>query len=320
MINLYGAKINQLPVLTPEEEFELAVRYRKHGDLAAAHKLITSNLRFVVKVALGYRAYGIPLSDLVQEGSIGLMMALKKFDPYKRYRFISYAVWWIRAYIQNFIMRNWSLVKIGTTSSEKKLFYKIGKVREALEFNQGKEDKYRVVATTLGVGEEDIMEMEQRIRSRDFSLDNTFDENNELAPLDLLQENDMNQEESLAQEQESKFQRERILGAMKCLNKKETYVIRNRVMADHPLTLQEIGSRLKLSRERIRQIEGEALMKLKRELRDRETGPRPVSSLTDYPMPTLENSHAMDVSLRQKTFQRQTLSGSSMGGTAICPN
>jgi RNA polymerase sigma-32 factor len=308
MINLYGAKINQLSFLTSEEEFELAVRYREHGDLAAAHKLITSNLRFVVKVALGYSAYGVALSDLVQEGNIGLMMALKKFDPYKGFRFISYAVWWIRAYIQDFIMKNWSLVKIGTTSSEKKLFYKIGKVREALESNQEKEDKYRVVATTLGVGEEDIMEIEQRMRSRDFSLDITFDENNELAPLDLLQGNDMNQEESLAQEQESKFQRERILGAMKCLSKKEVYVIRNRVMADHPLTLQEIGSRLKLSRERVRQIEGKALMKLKRVLRDREADPRPKSSPSNYPMPTLENSHAMNVCLRQKAMQQQALS------------
>jgi len=129
----YLIKINQFPLLTPEEEFGLAVKYRKYNDTEAAHKLTTSNLRFVVKVALEYKTYGVKLADLIQEGNIGLMMAVKKFNPYKGYRLISYAVWWIRAYIQNYIIKTWSLVKIGTTQAQKKLFYKIGKVRKALE-------------------------------------------------------------------------------------------------------------------------------------------------------------------------------------------
>jgi RNA polymerase sigma-32 factor len=310
MNDLYQAKINQFPILTAEEEWELAVKYREHGDLEAAHKLITSNLGFVVKLAIEYRSYGMPLLDLVQEGNIGLMMALKKFDPYKGYRFISYAVWWIRAYIQNFIIRNWSLVKIGTTQSEKKLFYKIGKVRRELEFNQEKAKKYQIVAAHLDVAEEDIMKMEQRMSSRDLSLDASFDENNELTHLDLLQQDGINQEELVAQKEERKIQKQVILDAMKHLSEKEVYVIRSRVMADQPLTLREIGSRLKLTRERVRQIESEALMKLKREVGDREANPRPKSS-PSYPTTTLRNSHAMNVSLRQKAIKQQTFSSAA---------
>ena len=296
MIDFYQAEISQFPVLTPEEELELAVRYRENGDLEAAHKLITSNLRFVVKVALGYRSYGVALSDLIEEGNIGLMMALKKFDPHRGYRFISYAVWWIRAYIQNFIIRNWSLVKIGTNQSEKKLFYKIGRVRKSLDSNQEKPEKYKIVATDLGVTEEDVMEMEQRMASRDLSLDAAFDKDNELTHLDLLRENGMNQEDLVAQEQERELQKERILDGMKCLSEKEAYVIRNRVMAEQPLTLQEIGNRLKLSRERVRQIESQALRKLRREMsEERETHPRPESSPSHYPVPTRENAQTLEV-------------------------
>ena len=252
--------------LTPEEEFQLAVKYRKYNDIDAAQKLITSNLRFVVKVAFEYKSYGVKLLDLIQEGNIGLMMAVKKFNPYKGYRFISYAIWWIRAYIQNFIIKTWSLVKIGTTQAQKKLFYKIGKVRKALESNQENEKKYELLANDLDVAKEDIIEMEQRMSSRDLSLDTPFDEGNELTHLDLLQESSPNQEEMLAQEQEKKIREREVHKALKRLNEKEVYVIKNRIMADEPLTLQEIGNHLKLSRERVRQIESEALKKLKKEI------------------------------------------------------
>jgi len=141
-LETYLVQINQFPLLSQEEEFELAVKYRKYNDIQAAQKLVTSNLRFVVKVALEYKSYGVKLLDLIQEGNIGLMMAVKKFNPYKGYRFISYAIWWIRAYIQNFIIKTWSLVKIGTTQAQKKLFYKIGKVKKALESHQDNEKKY----------------------------------------------------------------------------------------------------------------------------------------------------------------------------------
>lgn len=261
----YLIQINQFPLLTKEEEFQLAVRYRKYNDIEAAHKLITSNLKFVVKVAFEYKSYGMKLPDLIQEGNIGLMMAVKKFNPYKGYRFISYAIWWIRAYIQNFIIKTWSLVKIGTTQAQKKLFYKIGKVRKALESDGKDEEKYELLAHDLNVDKEDIIEMEQRMSSRDLSLDVPFDEGQELTHLDLLQEETPNQEETLAQSQEKKIREREVLNALKRLNEKEAYVIKNRIMADSPLTLQEIGSHLKLSRERVRQIESEALRKLKKD-------------------------------------------------------
>jgi len=261
----YLVQINQFSLLTPEEEFQLAVKYRKYNDVEAAQKLITSNLKFVVKVAFEYKSYGVKILDLIQEGNIGLMMAVKKFNPYKGYRFISYAIWWIRAYMQNFIIKTWSLVKIGTTQAQKKLFYKIGKVRKALESDGEGEKRYELLAKDLDVAKEDIMEMEQRMSSRDLSLDTPFDEGKELTHLDLLQENAPNQEEAFAQAEEKQIQQREVLNAMKRLNEKEAYVIRNRIMADSPLTLQEIGDHLKLSRERVRQIESEALRKLKRE-------------------------------------------------------
>jgi len=261
----YLVQINQFALLTPEEEFKLAVKYRKYNDIEAAQKLITSNLKFVVKVAFEYKSYGVKLLDLIQEGNIGLMMAVKKFDPYKGYRFISYAIWWIRAYIQNFIIKTWSLVKIGTTQAQKKLFYKIGKVRKALESNGENEKKYELLAKNLDVSKEDIIEMEQRMSSRDLSLDAPFDEGQELTHLDLLREEAPNQEEALAQQEAKKIREREVLNAMKHLNEKEAYVIKNRIMADAPLTLQEIGDHLKLSRERVRQIESEALGKLKKE-------------------------------------------------------
>jgi RNA polymerase sigma-32 factor len=268
-LETYLAQINQFPLLTKEEEFKLAVRYRKHNDIDAAQKLITSNLKFVVKVAFEYKSYRVKLLDLIQEGNIGLMMAVKKFNPHKGYRFISYAIWWIRAYIQNFIIKTWSLVKIGTTQAQKKLFYKIGKIRKALESDGENEKKYELLAHDLDVAKEDIIEMEQRMAARDLSLDAPLDEGQELTHLDLLKEDSPNQEEALAQEEEKKIREHEVQNAMKRLSEKEVYVIQNRIMAEDPLTLQQIGDHLKLSRERVRQIEGEALKKLKKEFSTR---------------------------------------------------
>ncbi|NWG01985.1 MAG: RNA polymerase sigma factor RpoH [Syntrophaceae bacterium] len=268
-LETYLVQINQFPLLTQEEEFKLAVRYRKYNDIESAQKLITSNLRFVVKVAFEYKSYGVKLLDLIQEGNIGLMMAVKKFNPYKGYRFISYAIWWIRAYIQNFIIKTWSLVKIGTTQAQKKLFYKIGKVRKALESNGEDEKKYELLANDLDVTEEDIVEMEQRMAARDLSLDTPFDEGQELTHLDLLREESPNQEEAIAEEEEKRIREREVQNAMKRLNEKEVYVIKNRIMSDDPLTLQQIGDHLKLSRERVRQIESEALKKLRKEFSTR---------------------------------------------------
>lgn len=268
-LETYLAQINRFPLLTQDEEFQLAVKYRKYDDIEAAHKLITSNLRFVVKVAFEYKSYGVKIQDLVQEGNIGLMMAVKKFNPYKGYRFISYAIWWIRAYMQNFIIKTWSLVKIGTTQAQKKLFYKIGKVRKALESDGENDKRYERLARDLDVAKEDIIEMEQRMSSRDLSLDTPFDEGQELTHLDLLKEESPDQEEAIGQEEEKKIREREVQNALKRLNEKEVYVIKSRIMAEEPLTLQQIGDHLKLSRERVRQIESEALKKLKKEFGDR---------------------------------------------------
>lgn len=268
-LDLYMAQLNQLPILSPDEEFELALRYREKDDIEAAHKLITSNLRFVVKIALEYKNYGLKLLDLIQEGNIGLMMAVKKFDPRRGYRFISYAVWWIRAYIQNFIIKSWSLVKIGTTQAQKKLFYKLGKVRRLLEAPQGDHPQsYEDIAKDLGVKEEEIHEMEQRMARRDLSLDLPFDEDQELTPLALLSDDSPDLEDMLIRSQDSQIQKNEISNALAKLSERERYIINHRIMSDDPLTLREIGDTLQLSRERIRQIEKEALTKLRREMRN----------------------------------------------------
>jgi RNA polymerase sigma-32 factor len=259
----YLKQINRFPLLSAQEELGLAEKYRKHGDLDAAHRLVTANLRFVIKVALEYRFYGIKLVDLVQEGNMGLLMALKRFDPDKGYRFMSYAVWWVRAYIRSFVMRNWSLVKIGTTQAQKKLFYKIGKVRKTLESEGEVDEKYEALAKDLHVSKRDIIEMEQRMSAKDFSLEAPTDGTEELTHLDLLQQEGPNQEEWLAEEEEKKVREHQIHNAMKRLKAMEVYVIQHRIMAEDAWTLQEVGDHLNLSRERVRQIENEALKKLK---------------------------------------------------------
>jgi RNA polymerase sigma-32 factor len=270
-LDLYMAQINQFPILSPEEEYELALLYQDQNDKEAAHKLITSNLRFVVKIALEYKNYGVKLLDLIQEGNIGLMIALKKFDPRRGFRFISYAVWWIRAYIQNFIMKSWSLVKIGTTQAQKKLFYKLAKVRRLLETPQkGLPQSYQAIAEDLGVKEEEIHEMEQRMGRRDVSLDFPFDEEKELTPLQLLSDDSPDQEELLIQSQDEEIQRSEISKALDTLNERERYIITHRIMNESPLTLREIGDTFKLSRERVRQIEKEALAKLRKEMQSPE--------------------------------------------------
>lgn len=258
----YLAQIKQYPLLSPEEEFMLAVRYKEHEEVEAAHKLITANLRFVVKVALEYRGYGIKLLDLIQEGNIGLMVALKKFDPHKRYRFISYAIWWIRAYIQNFIIRSWSLVKMGTTQIQKKLFYKMGKIK-GIAHAEHKEGKIEELAQELSVKSSDIEEMQKRFAGRDLSLDAKLNFDQDMTFLDLLPDHAPDQEELLGACEEEDALTDEVENALGNLSERERFIIRHRIMAEDPLTLQELGDRFHISRERVRQIEGEALKKLK---------------------------------------------------------
>ena len=266
LLENYFRKISKFPLLSREEEFNLATRYCDHKDLEAAQKLITSNLRFVVKIAREYRFYGVKILDLVQEGNVGLVMAVNKFNPDKGFRLISYAVWWIRACIQSFVMKTWSLVRIGTTETQRRLFYKIRKVRTEVESDHENEDQYELLANDLDVSKEDIIEMQQRVAFRDVSLDSPFDDGDDVSPLDLLRSNFPDQEEILVRQQEKTVRAGQIQEALKTLSEREAFVIKHRIMASEPLTLQEIGERFKVSRERVRQIERQALKKLRTEL------------------------------------------------------
>ena len=262
-LDRYIAEINQFPLLTPEEEFTIAVRLKKFNDMAAAEKLVVSNLRFVVKVAHEYRNYGIKLADLIQEGNIGLMHAVKKFDPYKGYRLISYAVWWIRAYMQNYIIKTWSLVKIGTTQVQRKLFFKLGQAKKKLEALSQKSPEFGEIAESLGVKSGEIQEMDLRMTNRDVSLDAYINDDSGATHIDYLTYDGENQEAALIKKEETEIVSKHIAGALAKLSEKEEFIIKQRVMADNPMTLQEIGDRYKITRERARQIEKQALKKLR---------------------------------------------------------
>ena len=264
-IDRYISEINRYPLLSREQEFALATRYRQTGEVEAAHKLVVSNLRFVVKFSHEYRGYGLKLLDLIQEGNIGLMLAVKKFEPEKGYRLISYAVWWIRAYIQNFIIRSWSLVKLGTTQAQRRLFFKLRSEREKADraAGDGRIALVSDLATRLSVNEREIQDMEQRLASRDFSLDAELDEGARQSHLDLLADDTSDQESRYAEAEERHLLRGRVLEAMEHLNVKERYVVENRLMAEDPQTLHEIGEHFHISRERARQIEGNVLRKIR---------------------------------------------------------
>lgn len=260
----YLSQVNQYSILSAEEEFDLAVRYKEKEEPDVAHRLITSNLRFVVKVALEYRGYGAKLLDLIQEGNVGLMLALKRFDPYKGYRFISYAIWWIRAYIQNFIIGSWSLVKVGTTQVQKKLFYKMGKIK-GLADEERKDEKLAELAQKLNVRCSDIEVMQERFANRDLSLDAKLEWDQHVTFLELLPDFSPDQEEVLGDREEDESLKESVEKALEALNERERFIIRHRVMTEDSMTLQELGDKFQISRERVRQIEAEALKKLRKE-------------------------------------------------------
>lgn len=263
ILEIYIAQINRYPILSADEEFRYAVKFKKYNDMEAAEKLVVSNLRFVVKIAHEYRNYGIKLADLIQEGNIGLMHAVKKFDPYKGYRLISYAVWWIRAYIQNFIIKSWSLVKIGTTQAQRKLFFKLGQAKKKLEALSQKNPEFGEIAESLGVKETEIEEMDQRLTYRDLSLDSYISGEGETSHIDYLTYKGEDQETSLIRKEEMDIVKRNIAGALTNLNERESYIVRHRIMTDSPKTLQEIGTKYNITRERARQIEKQALKKLR---------------------------------------------------------
>jgi len=275
-IDHYVAEINKHKLLSKEEETALAMRYKQHGDIDAAHQLVTSNLRFVVKIAHEYKGYGFRLLDLIQEGNIGLMMAVKKFDPERGYRLISYAVWWIRAYMQNFIVNSWSLVKVGTTQAQRKLFYKLKGTEEtirkmdALHLSEGevpKLDYDQEVAEALGVTAQEVAQMQQRLSVRDASLDVSLKEGGKLTHLETLPSVEQNQEDAYSEREEQGFLKQAVSSVLDSLNPKERYIVEHRLMADEPMTLREIGEQFKISRERARQIESQVITKVKKLLK-----------------------------------------------------
>ncbi|MDD5284787.1 MAG: RNA polymerase sigma factor RpoH [Desulfuromonadaceae bacterium] len=264
-LTLYMSDIRRFPLLSEEEERLYAVKFYEEKDLESAQTLVTSNLRFVVKVASEYRNYGFKMLDLIQEGNIGLMMAVRKFNPYKGIRLVSYAVWWIRAYIQNFIVSSWSLLKIGTTQAQRKLFYKLRETKNALLSLTGKDDDISATAEMLHVSDQDVAEMELRLKG-EVSLDAEFAESDGLTALETIADDRMNQEELLGVYQEEQILKQRVAKAVEGLNEREKYIIENRVTSDTPLTLQDIADHFSISRERVRQLEERALAKVRQTL------------------------------------------------------
>ena len=273
-LSRYLQEIRKFPMLTPEEEYMLAKRYQQSGELQAAHRLITSHLRLVAKIAMGYRGYGLPLADLVAEGNVGLMQAAEKFDPDRGFRFATYAMWWIRAAIQEYILHSWSLVKMGTTAAQKKLFFNLRKLKgQMAELDQGDLPPEAVtkIATTLDVPEAEVVEMNRRLAGADNSLNALMggagaDSDSEW--LDMLPDEGPNQETIVGDRKELQQRREMLDVALKKLNPRERDIIFERRLKDEPSTLEELSHRYAVSRERIRQIEVRAFEKLQRAMRE----------------------------------------------------
>lgn len=264
-LDQYVAEINRFALLSREEEAALARRYRDADCQRAAQRLVVCNLRFVVKTAHEYRGYNLPLLDLIQEGNIGLMVAVRKFDPNKGYRLVSYAVWWIRAYIQSFIMRAWSLVKVGTTQAQRKLFFRLRSERERADrlAGPGERASLRDIAEHLQVTENDVQDMEMRLGERDFSLDAKVIEGGRNSHVDLLASNADGQDALLSRHELRALLRQKLAQTLGQLNDKERYVIEHRILCEEPPTLQQIGEHLHISRERVRQIEGNIIRKIR---------------------------------------------------------
>lgn len=264
-VGAYMAEIKKYPLLSIEEERELAEYYYESKDSKAAQKLITSNLRFVVKIAAEYTKFGSKLIDLIQEGNVGLMHAVKEFNPHKDVRLISYAVWWIRGYIQEYLMKQHSIVKIGTTTNQKKLFYKLNKEKEAMR-REGLEPSVKLLSSRLGVREKDVKLMENRLGSNDLSLDQPMGENNENRLLDL-QKDEYHEvmDEKINFKENLENLSETLIALEPSLSEKEKTILKERILADPPKTLQELGTEWGVTREAVRQAEARLLKKIKNE-------------------------------------------------------
>jgi RNA polymerase sigma-32 factor len=269
-LNRYLAEIKKFPILAPEEEYMLAKRWTEHQDTEAAAKLVNSHLRLVAKIAMGYRGYGLPTSELISEGNIGLMQGVKKFEPERGFRLATYAMWWIRASIQEYILRSWSLVKMGTTAAQKKLFFNLRRMKNQIEaFEDGdlKPEDVTKIATDLGVSEEDVISMNRRMSmGGDTSLNVSLREEGDGQWQDWLVDTDPLQDERVADAQESQVRHELLVEAMKALNDREKHILTERRLTDEPKTLEELSQVYDVSRERIRQIEVRAFEKLQKAL------------------------------------------------------
>ena len=262
-VSRYLAEIRKYPLLTREEEHDLAVRYRETGDREAAQKLVTSNLRFVVKIAMEYSKFGARLIDLIQEGNVGLMQAVKEYNPYKGVRLITYAVWWIRGHIQEFLMRHYSMVRIGTTHNQRKLFYELQRSRDQLE-RLGMETGLMQISGRLGIPEDEVKEMSGRVLQRDVSLDKPVSDESRTTLGDLTaREESAPADELISHQEQLALLEEQIEKIRPNLNPREIFILENRLLADEPLTLQQIGDKYGITREAARQLEARLIQKIK---------------------------------------------------------
>jgi len=263
----YLAEIRKFPMLEPSEEYMLAKRYKEHDDRDAAHKLVTSHLRLVAKIAMGYRGYGLPIGEVISEGNVGLMQAVKRFEPERGFRLATYAMWWIKAAIQEYILRSWSLVKMGTTANQKRLFFNLRKVKgqiQALDDGDLRPDQVKEISTKLGVSEDEVVSMNRRLGG-DASLNAPLRADSESGEWqDWLVDDAPGQEELLAEHEELDNRRSLLRDALEVLNDREKRIFEARRLADDPITLEELSGEFGVSRERIRQIEVRAFEKVQK--------------------------------------------------------
>ena len=268
-LSLYLAQIKKFPMLDAEEEYMLAKNWRENGNLQSAHKLVTSHLRLVAKIAMGYRGYGLPVNELISEGNIGLMQAVKKFDPDKGFRLATYAMWWIKASIQEYVLRSWSLVKMGTTTAQKKLFFNLKKLKNQIAPGQEgdlKDEQVNEISKRLDVDSNEVINMNRRMMGREKSLNDPIKSGETDEWQDWLVDDNLDQELIISQKQEYDDKKELLNNAMKILNDREKEIINARRLSENPQTLEELSKKYKISRERVRQIETKAFEKLQKSM------------------------------------------------------
>ena len=268
-LSIYLAQIKKFPMLDAEEEYMLAKNWRENGNLQSAHKLVTSHLRLVAKIAMGYRGYGLPVNELISEGNIGLMQAVKKFDPDKGFRLATYAMWWIKAAIQEYVLRSWSLVKMGTTTAQKKLFFNLKKIKNQIAPNQEgdlKSEQVNEISKRLDVDSKEVINLNRRMMGQEKSLNDPIKSGEADEWQDWLVDDSLDQELIISQKQEYEDKKELLNSSMKILNEREKEIIIARRLSENPATLEELSKKYKISRERIRQIETKAFEKLQKSM------------------------------------------------------